>query len=217
MNGILKLSHLKPLAQGRMRLVFEHPDDRSLLIKVIRPDVIERRWGSGAAWYKRRRRYGRYTSYIREIQEYLAAYARHGKSLSFAQKITGLVETDMGLGLVMEAVRSSSGELAPSLMDLISTGTFDEEARRALDVFLQQLVDSNLLISDMNPGNMVYLNKGSSGGRFVLIDGIGASSAIPFKSWIRWLNRRSKLGRVKRLRLSILKREAALRSRRQTG
>lgn len=215
MNRVLQLSHLKPLAQGRMRLVFEHPEDRSQLVKVIRPDVIEKRWGSGAAWYKRRRRYGRYISYIREIQEYVAAYSSCGHSPPFAQKITGLVETDMGLGLVMEAVRDQTGHLAPSLTDLILRQALDGQARFALRDFLDRVVKSELLIADLNPGNMVYVND-QAGGRFILIDGIGEASALPLKRWFKALNQWSKRGRAERLWRSIAKREAVVCARQRS-
>jgi len=207
MSELLHLSGLSPLAKGRMRLVYEHPLDRGLLIKVIRPDVIEERWGAGAAWYKRKRRYGRYISYLREIQEYLAAYARHGRSLPFAQKITGLVETDLGLGLVMEAVRDETGGLAPPLTELLIRDTFDEQE------FFVQMLESDLNVADLNTGNLVYVGSPGKKGRFVLIDGLGVATALPLKSFSSWLNRRSKLGRIARLRRSIVKRQAGARAR----
>lgn len=203
MTELLQLSQLTPLAQGRMRLVFEHPRDPDSLIKVIRPDVIERRWGSGAAWYKRRRRYGRYTSYLREIQEYIAAYASHGVSLPFAQRITGLIETDMGLGLVMTAVRDSSGQLAPPLSALLRNNLFDEKAQGALEWFFQELLGCDLIVADLNLGNMVYTDSGPHGHHFVLIDGLGVSTVLPFKLLSRSFNRRSKRRCIQGLRERI--------------
>ncbi len=200
MTELLQLSQLTPLAQGRMRLVFEHPRDTASLIKVIRPDVIERRWGSGAAWYKRRRRYGRYTSYLREIQEYIAAYASHGMSLPFAQKITGLVETDMGLGLVMTAVRDASGQLAPPLSALLRNNLFDDQAQDALERFFKELLGCDLIVADLNLGNMVYAHDGIRGNHFVLIDGLGVSTVLPFKLLSRSFNRRSKRRCIQGLR-----------------
>ena len=210
MSRILKLSHLKPLAQGRMRLVFEHPEDHAMLIKVIRPDVIEKRWGSGAAWYKRRRRYGRYISYIREIQEYVAAYSSAGISLPFAQKITGLVETDMGLGLVMEAVRDAGGDLAPPLSTVILDGRFGAEADRNLTKFSEQLLDSKLIVADLNLGNLVYAHDPDGGYRFVLIDGLGGATVLPFKSLSHRFNRWSKERSIRYLRERIERVKASL-------
>jgi hypothetical protein len=42
-----------------------------------------------------------------------------------------------------------------------------------------------------------------------MIDGIGSSTLLPFKSWSRTLNRRSKLKRIARLRKRIARRVAA--------
>src|SRR5688572_28872606 len=98
---MLLLKHQSPIAQGRMRSVYPHPTDPGLVIKVIRPEVIDQRWGSGQPWYKTRRRFRQYISYMRETVEYVAMYARYGKSLPFAQKVSGFIETDLGLGLVI--------------------------------------------------------------------------------------------------------------------
>ena len=62
MDPILKLKDCTPLAQGGSRLVFEHPNDADLLVKVIRPEVIEDRFGKNTKWYKKRRRLGKYIS-----------------------------------------------------------------------------------------------------------------------------------------------------------
>lgn len=200
MREIIRLNDSEPLARGRMRLVFRHPEDPSLLIKVIRPDVIEQRWGSSTPWYKRRRRYGRYISFIRETEEYIAAYASHGGSLPFAQKIIGFAETDLGLGLVMEAVTDKDGNLAPTLAELFINRAFDERAAKALDLFIERIVESDLIVADLNVSNMVYAHDEREGHRFVLIDGLGLATVLPFKLLSRSFNRRSKLGRVKRLR-----------------
>jgi hypothetical protein len=202
MNETLQLSQLTPIAQGRMRLVYVHPKNPGLLIKVIRPDVIEQRWGRGAAWYKKRRRYGQYISYVREIEEYVATYAKYGGSLPFLQKIVGFEETDLGLGLVMEAVRDANGNLAPTLAHLLYNKGFTVAAQESLEVLIEQLMTHDLNIADLNPGNMVYIND-ARGTYFVLIDGLGVSTILPLKLISHRWNRRSKLSRVERLRSKI--------------
>lgn len=199
MNRFLTLRDRSPLNQGNSRLVYEHPDDPAFVVKVIRPDVVEERFGSGTAWYKRRRRYGRYLSYIRELQEYIAVYASHGRELPFLQKVIGLVETDLGLGLITEAARDADGGLAPSIATLIESGRFDSTVRRDLDAFLRQIVDCDVIISDMNMGNLVYAHRKPAGNQFVQIDGLGNSNMFPFKALSRRMNRRSKYRRYERL------------------
>ncbi|HSP43046.1 MAG TPA: YrbL family protein [Luteolibacter sp.] len=193
---LLRLDGIEPVARGRMRLVFRHPHDPSLLVKVIRPDVIDQRWGSGMPWYKKRRRYGQYISFIRETEEYIAGYAQHGASVPFAQKITGYVETDLGLGMVMEAALDREGNVAPTLARLAKGKLVDDTIRAELECFAAALIESDIIVADLNPANIVRAYDPERGHHFVLIDGLGVSTILPFKRFSRALNRASKRKRV---------------------
>jgi PhoP regulatory network protein YrbL len=199
------IQNLEPIAAGKFRLVYEHPEDRNLLIKVIRPEMIERRWGSGTPWYKRQRRMGQYALFMREINEFLATCADDGQAPSFAQKITGLIETHLGLGLITEAARDREGKLAPPMKKLLAERRFGEEERAALDRFCEQLLRSNIVVADMHSGNIVYAYNESEGNHFVLIDGIGATTLIPLKVWSRRANLASKRSKIAKLRRSVEK------------
>jgi len=200
MDQPIKLKDTQPIAQGRMRYVYPHPGDPDLVIKIIRPDVIDQRWGSGQKWYKARRRFGQYISYMREIAEYVAAHARYGRNPLFAQQVVGLAETDLGLGLVLKAVRGKDGGLAPSVTTMLVNGTFDAAAEKALEKFIQELLESDIIVADLHGGNMVYAYDEERGHHFVMIDGLGQSNILPFKSVFRSFNRRSKLRHIARLR-----------------
>lgn len=196
---LLPLAATEPIARGRMRLVFRHPHDPSLLIKVIRPDVIDQRWGSGQPWYKKRRRFRQYISYLRECEEFIAGCAGNGSSLPFAQKITGFIETDLGLGLVMEAALDADGSLAPTLASLAKGRTLDPQVRAELDDFSRRLIESNLIVADLNPANLVRAHTPEHGHHFVIIDGLGSSTILPFKRLSAALNRLSKRARIRAL------------------
>ena len=205
----LALKNLEPLARGRERLVFEHPDTPQLLVKVMRPDLADARYGKGAVWYRRRRRFGPYVVFMREIREYVAAYANAGHSLPFAQQVVGLAETDLGLGLIIGAVRGPDGRLAPTAATLIANGEFDQRAEEALEEFLADLLESDLVIADLHEQNIVYAYNPNGERHFVMIDGLGSANLLPFKSWSRHFNRRSKIKRIARLRARIAPRLAA--------
>ncbi|MDF3059537.1 MAG: hypothetical protein K0R17_3752 [Rariglobus sp.] len=214
MSKFLKLKDTPPLAKGHSRLVYQYPGEPDWLVKVIRPDMIEKRWGSGAAWYKRKRRYGRFISYVRETQEYIAGCVASGSGPAFLQKVVGFVDTDLGLGLVSEAVRAPTGELAPDIAALIERGHFDATVRQALNTVCRQILESDMTLSDLNVGNLVYTGNKTTPGHFVLIDGLGTAAIFPLKRFIRYFNHRSKLGKFKRLELRISQR---LEKARQAG
>ena len=199
MDPVLKLKNRNPLTHGRSRLVFEHPHDPDLLVKVIRPEVVEDRFGSKTKWYKKRRRFGKFISIVREIQEFIAVEESLGKSPHFLQRIVGFAQTDIGLGLITEGVRAPNGKLAPSLATLIHEEIFDGKAQKALEISLNQILESEVIVSDLNLGNLVYTHNQELGHYFVLIDGLGNNNPLPFKAISRGINRRSKIKRFARL------------------
>jgi hypothetical protein len=196
----IQLKDRQPIAKGGLRLIYEHPDNPDLLIKVMRPEAVACRYGKQQPWYKRRRRFGAYVLFARETMEFLATWASHGRTLPIAQRIAGFVDTDMGLGLVTDAVRSPGGELAPTLAHLIDHRKFDTTAKAALEEFLQDLLACDLVLSDLHERNLVYGAAPDGSRRFVMIDGIGASTILPFKAISRSFNRRNKEAKVRRLR-----------------
>lgn len=208
MDHKITLTTQEPIARGRMRLVYEYPGDPDRLIKVIRPEVIDQRWGSGQPWYKARRRFRQYISYMREISEFVAAYASGGKPLWFAQQVLGLIDTDLGLGLVLKAVRGKDGNLAPTITTMVINRSFDEQAEQALQRFIRDLVASDVIIADLHEGNLVYAHDPAEGHYFVMIDGLGQSNILPLKSVFPSLNRRSKVRHIERLRRRMAEIEA---------
>jgi len=202
-GDFLKLRDQKPINNGEDRLVFIHPEDPNFVVKVIRPEVIDKRFGSGTKWYKRRRRYGRFISYVRETQEYIAASLAHEKPPVFLPKIVGFVETDYGLGFINSAARRQSGEIAPNLRMLIKSGEFDIEARQNLHRFRNQILASPIVIADLHARNLVYAWNEKEGNHFILIDGFGSSTLIPLKQISVWANRRSKIKRFEYLEKQI--------------
>lgn len=206
---MFRLKDAEIVAAGRTRDVYRHPDDESLLIKVIRPSAIEQRYGRGAPWYKfKRRRYRHLIAYLREVREQIAVYAANGEHPTFLQRIVGFAETDLGAGLVVEAVVGAGGGCAPTVAELARQGRLDQARRAALDRFLDDLVKSPVIVADLNPFNVVCGRTADGGEHFVLIDGIGHKNLIPLERLSTWINRRSKARKAVRFREMVAARMA---------
>ncbi len=202
MSSVRQLSAQTPLATGTLRRVYAHPEREGLLIKVIRPEVIERRWGRGAAWYKRFRRARQFIAVQREVEEYLAAHARGGRA-DFVQRVHGFEETDLGLGFVTEALRDREGGIAPTLGQLIRAGRCDERVRAAFERFARDFEASDVVIGDFSAENIVLAWDAEQGERFVLVDGLGSATFIPLKAFCRAANRWSKRRQLARVRAQL--------------
>lgn len=198
------------VATGRTRDVYRHPHDASLLVKVIRPASIEERYGSGQPWYKlRKRRYRHFISYLREVREHIAVRALRIEHPAYLQNIVGFADTEFGLGLVVEAVRGRDGNYAPTVASLIKRDALDRDLMAKLDQFFDELVASPVILADLNIYNIVCGYTPERGDHFVLIDGIGHKTVIPFERFSRRINRWSSAAKVKRVRAEIARRTAA--------
>lgn len=187
----IRLGGREPLAVGRLRCVHAHPDCPGLLIKTVRPDVIERRWGDAAPWYKRRVRTRQYTVFVRELAEYLAVQARHPDSDPPIARLAGLVATDLGIGLVAEKVRGADGAMAPTVAALGQAhGRIEPWLEAAFDGFLEGLLRHGVVVGDLHAWNIVYGSDSRGGPRLVLVDGFGEKNFIPRNSLSTRVNAR---------------------------
>jgi hypothetical protein len=203
------LKDAEAVAAGSTRNVYRHPDDPNLLIKVIRPSAIEERFVRGRRWYKlKRRRYMHLIAYLREIREQIAIHATGSEHPPFLQKIVGVVETDMGMGFVVEAVRRRDGSYARTVAELIQRGEMDQSAWEKLGKFFQDLMNSPVIVADLHPQNVVLGFTPEHGDHFVLIDGIGFKNLIPLERMSTHVNRWSKSRKVKQLRADVERRIA---------
>lgn len=181
--GPTRLAQCEPLAVGRLRCVHEHPARPDCLIKTVRADVIERRWGMAAPWYKRLVRTRQYTVFAREFEEYLAIQARHPGSSPPIARVVGIEETDLGIGLVVEKVRGADGTLAPTVAALgQAEGRIEPWLEKAFAAFLDDLLRHDVVVGDLHAWNIVHGSDSRGGPRLVLVDGFGEKNFIPRNS-----------------------------------
>jgi hypothetical protein len=207
---MLNLAQLTPLAIGNVRAIYQHPQHADLLIKVIRAEAIARRWDAPGQWLKRLPRARHYSGFVRELKEYIAIQARYPQGVPPLARMTGIVETDLGLGLVCEKVVAPDGSMAPSLHAIyLRNGGASDWTDAALENLLADLLRYNVIVGDLHAGNIVFGSDSRGGERhLVLVDGFGEKNVLPRNSMSRWLNQRNTRRLYRRLR-KILTRPTA--------
>lgn len=174
----LALHGRTPVAEGYMRRVYAHPHRDDALVKVIRADTQRARTQGARNWLKRRGRTRQYVVFLREIREYLALRARAPQAAPISH-IFGFAQTDAGLGLVVERLHGEDGALAPTLIELFARHGDAPWLRAGIAALFDALREHHVVVSDVNPGNVVH-GRGSDGvPRFALVDGFGDKSVIP--------------------------------------
>lgn len=180
----------EPLARGAVRDIWDHPGRPGWLLKTIRERKREsyasrgplRRWLDGF-------RLGPYGTFAKEYRTYLrTAYRCEALDRPIPIAETGgLVRTDRGLAQICAKVEDGEGGLAPTLRAMLGEGLVGAEHLGPLNAFVGDIYALDANVPDLEPKNVVW---DACERRFVLVDGYGDKTLLPFRSWIAPLNRR---------------------------
>lgn len=202
-SEVIKLSDIGPVAKGTARKVFPLPGHSELLVKIISPQKPANR-NPSSGLKKRLKKllkqgirkfiYSFHPSFkhrytIREINCELRATLNLGPSIAQSPlaRSLGVVQTDLGPGVVVERISGKDGELAVTLRDIIKAGSLTQEIIDDLNVLVRKLYDLQVVAHDIHAGNIVY---GYRDGKnvFFLVDGYGEYNVIPVRSFLRKSN-----------------------------
>jgi hypothetical protein len=178
------LSQETAIAQGRERLVFDWPARPDLLLKVARTASL----GSGGA----RPAHRIPPLFRREERSWRAAKRMaqsRGQPVPLAE-IVANVPFEQGVAQVVRKITDGAGNLAPTLADLVQSGTITSDHLTLLNAFVGELHALAVVVYDAKATNIVLDCAPDTQPRFVLVDGYGDRALIPLKTWIKPLARR---------------------------
>lgn len=189
----MQLGDVEPLAKGTYRSIYLMPGRDDVMIKVMHPAKLNPRKPI-RNWIKMRSRNQMYRFLFREYDYYLRLkiqQEQRQEPLPVAN-LMALVQTDKGLGMVVEKIGPKGDGLGKTVEALQKNGQFTDAHLALINGLIQQIRDWNMRVNDFNPGNIVLDEAGDSP-RFVIVDGFGDSNFIPIKSFINSVNSRSLL------------------------
>jgi hypothetical protein len=183
------LSGSQPFAAGRQRVVYLHPSNADLVIKIPLPHIVEDHAARRRSLLHRRYLYRHLADTYSEVRALLVLYARSGQLPFQVARFHGFVDTDLGIGEVSELKKGSDGSPAPSLRDMLRDSCYRDVHQAALERFLPWLCSSEITLKELHPGNLVYADVGTGREEFVLVDGIGEKGQLALRSRFPLLNR----------------------------
>lgn len=190
--NLLILDDASPLAQGRNRLVYQHPHDPATLIKVFRPDRLDsegRCVRSKTTLFKRRR--SAFDIVAREVEELLLWMRQFHLQVHewppFAIS-RGFVATSLGWGLAVEKIVNANGHLGLTLGEISRRRLVTDEHEAALNAFFERCERSHVVLCSTHLENLVFTTVRSGGPEVVCVDGLGENVSIPTHQWSRRLN-----------------------------
>jgi len=184
----LILSDREPLFVGDAKKVYEHPDFSDGYVKILKKNPIS---------FSRYRRLPTYWEFYHEIAEYLVVREKEKESAHFMELITGLVDTDMGVGLVVGAIKDQAGNPAPTVRNIIASKQVTVTQVKAFETFIQWVINTDVIIRELTTTNIVWNYQTES---FVLVDGAGCKPFLSLRTISRRYNRKKNKKKANKLR-----------------
>lgn len=212
-GGKIVLAGHTPLAKGGYRQIYQHPHFDELLIKVVSLAMLEH-YERRSGWYKAWRRSRGYHYIFREIDEYLALRLRGEHELPFLQRFIGILDTDIGLGVVVEKLTGADGKLAPSVMSIVRRQGLSAGLRQKLLELRDQVIAHHVIFTDVSGNNIVVVPDNGGGERLVIVDGLGDRLWLPVNVISPRINR---LNRIRHFDRAIARLEKVAPAREPVG
>ena len=152
----LALAALEPFAKGGHRHCYVHPENPGLCVKV------PARADDGRCRALQRR----------ELEDYATLRDRRpAVLLERIPVIEGVVDTDLGVGIVSELCRDADGRISRNLAALISEQGLSPSLVAAIDGLKRWLKTQRLVTRDTGPHNAVAMRLGEDEWKLVIVEG----------------------------------------------
>ena len=208
---MIKLADLQPFAGGQKRNCYFHPGDDSKIIKIIPPNKSPEVLHSQKFWLRRMLQTPEALNANRaESEKYEKLKRKLGNlrdKLPYLVEFFGKIDTDLGEGLVFQAVKNFDGQISESVLRASETGGYDKpKLLEALKTFAAERNDG-LLFNDVGKNNVVVqiLRANHTDYKLWVVDGINCGPLIPISEYSNLYASVRKAKKIRQLKKFILK------------
>ena len=175
---MISLEEVKPFAEGGNRVCYIHPNNKSMCLKISKPEVVKK-MRSNAPWYKKLRSEKSFDDNYREESAYKQRAIKENpqKIWRHLAKWYEFVETSKGLASCTELI-TNDDKVALNLEEYLFSKGRTSEIDKALKEFEIFLKETKLLTKNIIPHNLA-VKENDSELTLKIIDGLGCMSFIP--------------------------------------
>ena len=175
---MISLEEVKQFAEGGNRVCYIHPNNKSMCLKISKPEVVKK-MRSNAPWYKKLRSERSFDDNYREESAYHQRAIKENpqKIWRHLAKWYEFVETSKGLASCTELI-TNNDKVALNLEEYLFSKGRTSEIDKALKEFEIFLKETKLLTKNIIPHNLA-VKENDSELTLKIIDGLGCMSFIP--------------------------------------
>ncbi|MBC2845661.1 YrbL family protein [Winogradskyella flava] len=173
---MIQLSGEHYIGEGDIRVCYEHSLDKSLCIKIPRPETTR--------------------AYTEKELQYFKKLSKRNKAkfnYPFYSDFHNEVETNYGLGQVFDLVRDeTNGHISKTLEFYLTNDSpiSDEQLETALDELRSQMITHRVFTRDLRARNICCKIKKDAAIELIIIDGIGHRDFFPFADWFHYFSKK---------------------------
>jgi hypothetical protein len=169
---MIQLDSTLLIKSGTNRACYVHPHDKNKCIKVVISGNPKE---------------------SNDEMKYLKLLEKRSISWDMLARFYGTVETNYGIGEVVELIRDYDGEISKELVYYLS----DEEKTKdilnpviLLHKLKKYILKELIIVKDIHVVNIVYQKFSKTDGRLVIIDGTSNNEFIPISTYISYFTRK---------------------------
>ena len=159
---MLTLDKKMLIAKGDDRKCYFHPNDENLCVKILHQDMDIR-------------------IHHREIK-YYNHLIKKNISWDMLARFNGVVQTNLGQGMVFELIRDVDGSVSKTLDYYLrlDQDTMNSKILVLIDELQRYILEQGIIIRDLITRNLLMKKTGDQTYQLVIVVGIGYSEHIPF-------------------------------------
>ncbi|MGI9286263.1 MAG: YrbL family protein [Pseudomonadales bacterium] len=165
---MLQISDSHLIGKGSERTCYVHPENSAQCIKINHSTLKKQ---------------------SNNELKYLTILLQRNISWQHIPKFYGMVQTNLGEGMVYDLVRDYDGAVSNTLAHYLTSEIDVEETRQivvALQEFRDYLLSQHIMVRDPNATNFALQKCNQNRVQLVLIDGIGNANFAPLFNQLNW-------------------------------
>lgn len=151
----IKLHQRGYITEGSQRLIYTHPDNPELCIKIPKEESNQR--------------------YVSREIKYTKKYQ---DKVSCIPAFHGTIHTDLGMGYVFDLVKNYDGSVSQTLRDYADGGADMTIIRQKIEQLYALFLEKHIIVSDLHAGNILVRHTTNSDYELWIVDGLGNSDFI---------------------------------------
>ncbi|WP_040279854.1 YrbL family protein [Psychroserpens damuponensis] len=179
------------ISEGLARVVYQHPNDSDLCVKIGKPEVDVKHLYKEIIYYNKIKR--------KDVSKF---------EYPFYAKYHGEIETNKGVGFVYDLIKDEESQQTSKVLrqylEMKPSPISDNVFLKELNRLKQQMITHKVFASDLRARNICCKRFKDGSVRLIIVDGIGHRDFLPFADYLGYFAKKKNERRFEKAKLVSL-------------